>query len=398
MKRKSPPATFFAAVFVATFAAIAFAIPVAIPVSLIFFVAFAGSSQAQDLVVSEFRIPTPHSGKKGLEAVMVRPNDNMPHPLALVTHGTPREPSERSEMTPLRLIPQAREFARRGWTTVIVMRRGFGDSGGGYAEENRVCGGYPDFVSPTKQSVVDLRESAAYLDTRPEIDPSRMIAIGVSTGGLAIVGLAADPPPGLVAAINFAGGRGSRAPDQVCHPDDLVRAFGDFGSHAKVPMLWIYSANDHFFAPFLAERFYQAFTRSGGKAQFIMAPPFGDDGHHLFSLRGIPLWTPMVDDFLKRQNLVLRDTLLQVPVPAVDFPSILRDTDRPDAAREEFQRYLLGAPHKALAASSTGSLAIVVGRRTADEAEKQALKDCKKIAAKDASCAVVMIDDKKEDN
>jgi dienelactone hydrolase len=388
VKRKNPPATFLAAVFVAIFSSIF----VATPVSLVV-VASAGSSQAQDLVVSEFRILTQHSGKKGLEAVMVRPNDNVPHPLALLTHGTPREPSERSEMTPLRFIPQAREFARRGWTTVIVMRRGFGDSGGGYAEENHVCGGYPDFVSPTKESVVDLRESVVYLDSRPEIDASRMIAIGVSTGGLAMVALAADPPPGLIAAINFAGGRGSRAPDQVCHPDDLVRAFGDFGSHAKVPMLWIYSANDHFFAPFLAERFYQAFTRSGGKAQFVMAPPFGEDGHHLFSLQGIPLWTPMVDDFLKRQNLVLRDSLLQIPLPAVDFPSAL-----PESAHEEFQRYLLSAPHKALAASGPSGLAIVAGRRTADEAAKQALKDCKKTAAKNASCTIVMIDDKKADN
>lgn len=349
------------------------------------------SVHAQDLIVSEFRIPTPHSGKKGLEAVMIRPNDNAPHPLAILTHGTPREPSDRSGMTPLRFLPQAREFARRGWTTVIVMRRGFGDSGGGYAEENRVCSRFPDFVTPTLESVRDLRESAAYLATRPEIDPSRMIAAGVSTGGLAMVALAADPPPNLIAAINFAGGRGSRAADEVCNPEDLVRAFGDFGSHAKVPMLWIYAANDHFFSPSLAQRFYQVFSKAGGKAQFIMAPPFGDDGHHLFSLQGIPLWTPMVDDFLKHQNAVLRDTLLQVPVPAVDFPAQL-----PDSAHEEFQRYLLSAPHKAIAASAAGGISISVGRRTADEAEKLTLKDCNK--AKNARCTIVMSDDKRAGN
>jgi hypothetical protein len=153
-------------------------------------------------------------------------------------------------------------------------------------------------------------------------------------------------------------------------------------------MLWVYSSNDHFFSPALAQRFYQAFTAAGGKAQFIMAPPFGEDGHHLFSLQGIPLWTPMVDDFLKRQNLTLRDTLLQIPQPAVDFPSAL-----PDTAHEEFQRYLLSAPHKAFAVSSTGGLSVSAGRRTAEEAERQALKDCKKTAAKDAPCSIVMIDD-----
>ncbi|PYU65045.1 MAG: hypothetical protein DMG49_25145 [Acidobacteria bacterium] len=35
-------------------------------------------------------------------------------------------------MTELRWIPQARKFAWRGRTAVIVMRREFGGSGGGY--------------------------------------------------------------------------------------------------------------------------------------------------------------------------------------------------------------------------------------------------------------------------
>jgi dienelactone hydrolase len=350
-----------------------------------------GAAYSQDIVVSEFRIPARESGKKGLEAVMVRPNDNAAHPLALITHGTPREASDREEMTPLRFIPQAREFARRGWTSVIVMRRGFGGSGGGYAEDGHACGRFPDFVGPTIEAVKDLRESVAYLDTRPEVDPSRMIAIGVSTGGLAIVGLASDPPPGLIAAVNFAGGRGSRAPDEVCNPEYLVDAFATFGKNSKVPMLWIYAANDHFFGPQLANRLYQAFTQKGGKAKFIAAPPFGDDGHHLFSLNGIPIWTPMVDDFLKSQNAELRQTLLEISVPALEFPSDFAPSDH---ERAEFQRYLLSAPHKAFAASRAGGFAYSTGRRTAEDAEKQALNDCKK-HAKQGPCEIVATDDVK---
>jgi dienelactone hydrolase len=373
VKRRCPIAGFFAACLAASLPAAA--------------------AHAQDIVVSEFRIPTRDSGRKGLEAVMVRPNDDAAHPLALLTHGTPREAADRASMTPLRFIPQAREFARRGWTAVIVMRRGFGDSGGGYAEENQVCGRLPDFVGPTKEAVKDLRESTAYLHTLPRVDPSRMIAIGVSTGGLAMVGLASDPPPGLVAAINFAGGRGSRSPDFVCNPDQLVEAFASFGKSSKVPMLWIYAANDHFFSLFLAEHFYQAFSKAGGRATFIAAPPFGEDGHHLFSLQGIPIWTPMVDAFLKQQNAVMRDTLLQVPLPAADFPANLPDSDR-----IEFQKYLLGAPHKAFAASAASGLGTSTGRRTTQDAEKHALEDCKKAAPKHSPCALIMIDDKKASN
>lgn len=348
------------------------------------------SARAQDIVVTELRIPTHRSGKKGLEAVMVRPNDEAPHPLALLTHGTPREPQERSEMTPLRFIPQAREFARRGWTAVVVMRRGFGDSGGGYEEEGHACGPSPNYVGATEEAVKDLRDAAGYLRTVPQVDASRMIGVGISTGGLAMVGLAADPPQGMVAAINFAGGRGSNAPDHVCNPEALVGAFADFGRHAKVPMLWIYSINDHYFGPQLAQAFYRAYTQSGGKAEFITAGPFGEDGHGLFSQRGIPIWTPMVDSFLKNQNLVLRDTLLQIPVPPVEPPAYLSSE-----GLGAFQRYLLSAPHKAFAASPASGFAMSAGQRTTQVAEKHALEACKKIAPKSDPCTVVMIDDEK---
>jgi dienelactone hydrolase len=346
------------------------------------------SATSPSVVITYFRIPTHSAGKKGLEAVMLRPNDSTPHPLALITHGTPREPQDRATMTPMRWIPQAREFARRGWTAVIVMRRGFGDSGTSYAEDSHACGRSPDTEGATQEAVKDLRESAAYLRTRLEIDPSRMIAIGVSTGGLAMVGLSADPPEGLAAAISFAGGRGSKEADVVCNPDSLVKTFGDFGKRSKVPMLWISSDTDHFFPPPIAHRFYEEFTKKGGNAQFIAAAPFGQDGHMLFSLRGIPIWAPMVDDFLKKENLVLRDAPLPLDAPAVEAPAYLSAK-----AREEFQTYLLSAPHKAFAASPTTGFGLAVGQRTSDEAAQQALANCAKLAPKESPCALVMRDD-----
>jgi dienelactone hydrolase len=279
-----------------------------VSLALLFF--FAGLLQAQDLVESEFRIPMKEAGKKGLDAVMVRPNEPGPHPLAVLAHGSPREASDRAGMSPWQMVPQAREFARRGWTTVIVLRRGYGDSGGSFEEDARACSGRPDFYDAGKESAKDLRAAIAYISALPEVDPSRIISVGVSAGGYATVALTADPPPGLLAGISFAGGRGSRKPDEVCHPDELIRSFHDFGEKSRLPMLWVYSQNDHFFGPQIALNFYQAFTQAGGKASFIQAAPFRHDGHTLFSLGGIPIWTVMVDNFLKGQNLTLRSTLL----------------------------------------------------------------------------------------
>ncbi len=76
-----------------------------------------------------------------------------------------------------------------------------------------------------------------------------MIAVGSSAGGFASIALSATAPPGLVAAISFAAGRGSRADDDVCDEEALVRAMAAFGRTSRIPMLWIYAENDKFFRP-----------------------------------------------------------------------------------------------------------------------------------------------------
>jgi dienelactone hydrolase len=345
----------------------------------------------QDLVEHELRIPAPGAGKKGLEAVMVRPSEPGPHPLALLNHGAPREKSNDRKMTPWEMLPQAREFARRGWTTVIVMRRGYGDSGGGYAEDAHGCGPNPDYYGSGLQSANDLRAAIAYLSTLPEVDASRVISIGRSAGGFATVALTAQPPAGLVAAISFAGGRGSPAKDEVCNSADLINAFHAFGKTSRIPMLWVYAQNDHFFSPQLAGEFYRGFTAGGGRAQFVSASPFGADGHGLFSLAGIPIWTSMVDAFLQSQNLVLRKTLLNLPEP----PNIDSPTQLSERARAEFRQFLTFPMHRAFAVSAGGHFGYSFGARSVEDAVQSAEERCGNAAETKEPCTLYIVDDAK---
>jgi dienelactone hydrolase len=339
---------------------------------------------AQDLVESYLRLPTHSSGKKGLEAIMVRPSEPGPHPLALLTHGTPRDQSERAGMTPWMFLPHAREFARRGWTTVVVLRRDYGDSGGGFSEDARACGNRPDYYGSGKEAAKDLREAIVYLSTLPDVDPSRIISVGISTGGFSNVALTADPPPGLIASISFAGGRGSRSPDEVCNPEALVAAFHDFGKKSRIPMLWVYAENDHYFGPQIAQRFYQAFTEGGGKATFIHAAAFRRDGHGLFSLAGIPIWTPMVDDFLKQQNLTLRAALLSLPAP----PDVAPPPQLKPVYHDEFRSFLTLPPQRAYAISTDGHFGYSYGRRTQKEADKLAIDHCEEAVQNNSRCSL----------
>jgi dienelactone hydrolase len=288
-------------------------------------------------------------------------------------------------MTPLTYLPQAMEFARRGFAVAIVMRRGYGSSGGPYAESSGACNN-ADYLASASNSVADLRAALMHLVKRADVDPAKILAVGQSAGGFSTVALAAQAPAGLVAAISFAGGRGSPKDNEVCSPDRLVGAFAAFGQRSRVPMLWVYTDNDHFFGPALVQRFHDAFTKGGGKVEFVKAPAFGRDGHALFA-DGISLWLPYVDEFLKKQKLVLRDAPLPLPPP----PDIAPPAQLSAAGRKSFEEFLMKPPHRAFAVSPKGAYGWQSGRRTIEEASRTAIERCTKFGN---DCAVVVVDDK----
>ena len=225
--------------------------------------AFAGAAlqpaAATDYHREDLRIPMEAAGPRGLEAMLLRPSGARRYPLALISHGTPREGSARAPMSPYGSYRQALEFARRGFAALVFMRRGYGDSGGQYAESSGPCD-RREYLRAASQSASDLHAAIEAMRNRTDVSTNGMIAVGVSAGGFASLALTADPPPGLAAAINFAGGRGSRADNDVCDEDALVRAFATLGKTSRIPTLWIYAQNDKFFGPELVRRMHTAFT------------------------------------------------------------------------------------------------------------------------------------------
>src|SRR6185437_3988862 len=164
----------------------------------------------------------------------VRPAEPGRYPLALINHGSPRSPKARPGMTPMQLLPQATEFARRGWAAAAVLRRGYGHSGGPWAEDYHGCAN-ADYYDAGLASAADLAGIVSELGKRPDVDATRVVSVGVSAGGFATVALTADPPAGLRAAISFAGGRGSLTPDTVCSEAKLIDAFRKYGKRSRIP-------------------------------------------------------------------------------------------------------------------------------------------------------------------
>ena len=125
--------------------------------------------------------------------------------------------------------------------------------------------------------------------------------VGQSAGGWGTLALSSLNPPGVAAMIDFAGGRGGHQPGVGnCEPSALVKAAGKYGATARVPLLWINSANDTFFEPKLVNRMVEAYTRAGGQAVHQPVAAFGKEGHNLASSdSGAPIWRPLVEEFLQ---------------------------------------------------------------------------------------------------
>jgi hypothetical protein len=318
-------------------------------------------ANAQRYVEREVTIPWAQAGH-GLDALMVYVDLPGKHPLVVITHGSARKTEDHALVTPWQELPQALWFARRGWVALVVVRRGYGE----YAAD-------------------DLRRAIDYARDLPQVDATHILAMGVSTGGFATVALTEKAPPGLVAAINFAGGRGSRADHDVCNPGDLIGAYHSFGKHSRTPMLWLYAQNDKFFWPELAQKFDAAFRSQGGQDQFVLAPADGDDGHHLF--RHVDAWSSTVDTFLKIQNLAP----LAEPLPALKPPNLPVPAGLSEEGQSAFESYLLLGPHRAFAASEH-SFGMSVANMSVDDARRKAMENCKKSAQKGDVCALVYVD------
>lgn len=107
--------------------------------------------------------------------------------------------------------------------------------------------------------------------------------------------------PGVLAAVNFAGGGGGDPvdrPEKPCSPERLHDMIASYGATARIPTLWLYSANDRYWGPDLPRQWFKAFIDRGGKAEFVALPAHGDDGHGSFT-RNPAAWRPAVERFLK---------------------------------------------------------------------------------------------------
>ncbi|MTV16724.1 MULTISPECIES: dienelactone hydrolase family protein [Bradyrhizobium] len=245
-------------------------------------------------------------------AYLVRPLGDGPFPLVIMNHGVSLNARDRSFFPLVEFRDAAMWFARRGYLVVAPVGTGYGAAAidiperglyGPFFSKIGKCAN-PNFLDPgLAVAQVDLW-IIDYMAAEKRVVPKDVIVVGQSAGGWAAIALSSLNPLQVKAIITFAAGRGGRVdgkPNNNCNPDKLVEATGTFGHTSRVPMLWLYIENDTFFGPALSKRMHEAFSRAGGRAEYHLLPPFGDEGHFLIgSPDSIPIWSPLVDRFVDR--------------------------------------------------------------------------------------------------
>ncbi len=254
---------------------------------------------AQTFRAEVVRVPTADGAS--LATVVKRPSDTARRPLVVLNHGSPAD-GQRTSLRPIYASLSA-WFMSRGYVVALPLRRGYGETGGEWAETYGSCES-PDYYTAGLQGASDIRATINHMRALPYVAADRTVVVGQSAGGWATVALSSLNPPCVLGMINFAGGRGGHqhlpgGGIGNCLPDALVKAAARYGATARVPMLWIYTRNDSFFEPGLARRMVEAYDGAGGRAVLKALGPFAKDGHTLAgSDSGQTIWSPLLAEFL----------------------------------------------------------------------------------------------------
>lgn len=305
---------------------------------------------AAEVVEANVEIPVEVTDARGqavrqqIQVIIVRDDARSRAPFMILNHGRSGDAALRQALTSAQYAANARYFVARGYAVFMPLRIGYGATGGPDVENSGRCAAkdyHRAYEAGARQSIAVIE----YAKAQPYVDPARGVVAGQSFGGTIAMALAARNLPGILGAVNFAGGGGGRPtthPEQPCGVERLTELFGSYGATARIPTLWLYSVNDKFWGPAIPRSWHKAFIDRGGMAEFVELPPYKSDGHPSFT-RARDAWRPAVEAFLATCCESGIRTANTGPVdppgrPATDTPEVFTRTLAAWAGKHKVER------------------------------------------------------------
>ncbi|HEU4850984.1 MAG TPA: CocE/NonD family hydrolase [Telluria sp.] len=332
------------------------------------------------------QIPSGPKHLSMLETTVFKPNGPGPFPLLIINHG--KELGRPSDQPRDRFIHMATAFVKRGYAVMVPMREGFAASTGRYRDHG--C----DMTRNGYTQAENVRDAVAYARAQSWVDADRIVVAGQSYGGLATIALGAEALPGVRGLLNFAGGLADT--DGRCNwREQLVGAFGEYGSKNKLPTLWMYGVNDSLFDPELVTRMYDAFVGAGGRARLVQFGEFKRDAHGMLASRdGEKVWLPETERFLKQIGMPTEEIITVTPrpaLPATNYASVQDVTAVPylsAGGRAAYEAYLSKHQPRAFAISPSGAWSWA---EEGEDPESRALATCRQTS--NSPCRLYSVDD-----
>jgi dienelactone hydrolase len=321
-----------------------------------------------------------------LETTIFKPAGAGPFPLLLMNHGKSIGDPHKQDRD--RFLSLAAEFVERGYAVVVPMRRGFAKSDGDYYEYE--C----NMEANGQLQADDVQAAIEYLQAQPWVDKDHVVVAGQSYGGLAALAFGTRTVPGVRGVINFAGGL--RLFNSDCRwQSSLIDAFRDYGSQARVPSLWFYGENDHFFSSALVQRLHSAYVASGSHAKLIAYGRYRNDAHGMVASWGsVSIWWPETEKFLRAIGMPVgkKRMLVKVSMPHSSHYARLDNAEAlpylDQKGREAYREFLKQPLPRAFAMSASGAWSWA---EDGDDPKSRVLADCEKRSG--SPCELYAVDD-----
>jgi pimeloyl-ACP methyl ester carboxylesterase len=267
----------------------------------------AGCLPAQAEIIEEtVRIAVRVEGAKALLVerqmvlTIVRDDKRKKAPYLMIHHGRPDNPARFAVMGQQKYPANANYFVAQGFVVLIPTRIGYGLTGGPDVEYAGECGS-KNYLRGVAPIVSETQQILAYAEKLNYVDASKGIVIGESYGGIGAIALASSEIKSVSGVINISGGDGGSLQhlDKPCSPDQLSKAFAQYGKTNHLPSLWMYSLNDRYWGVEYPKQWFAAFKQAGGKAEYVSLPADKNNGHYIFT-RNAEAWHPAFEAFIRK--------------------------------------------------------------------------------------------------
>ncbi|MEZ8307411.1 dienelactone hydrolase family protein [Vibrio splendidus] len=229
-----------------------------------------------------------------LEATLYKPEGDGPFPTVIFNHGSTggNKAFEKQTVNPWGF---GEYLVNKNIALIIPMRRGRGNSAGGYKEQY-TCDpkGIKDGFDYALQS---LDASYRFVLDQSWADKEKLMLAGNSRGGILSLSYASEHPNAFTGVINFSGGW----VDDACNTNGdspNIPIFESAGHKLSAPTLFIYGRNDPFYSDKTIEKFAKSYEDAGGKLEFkFYQLGAGVAGHDVF-YKYYHLWSNVVNQYL----------------------------------------------------------------------------------------------------